>query len=967
VADPDLTSPQDSAAPRSGIRRRTFLAGGAVGATVLGLGLWRLRLEQPVPAAPLGYRAPVYGDWRDIYRKQWEWDAVVRGTHTSANCVSACAWNLFVKDGVVWREEQAAPYTASNQSVPDWNPRGCQKGACYSDLSTGPTRIQYPLKRAAERGGGRWKRISWDEALTEIAEELVDVLVERGGTGAVCEYGGHLDFGPSFAGTARFFRQIGVPITDSTGMVGDLPVGSTITLGEPMVGGSSDDWFRSDLLVLWAFNPSATRIPDAHFLQEARYRGGRVVVIAPDLNQSAVHADLWLPIKAGSDAALAMAACHVIVKEGLVDEQFVIEQTDLPFLVHRTTRRFLRESDLIEAGSDERFAIWDDEKQGIYWAPGCSGSDEATLSLPDDVSPGLRANAEIRLRDGSVSQLTTVFALLEEQLAEHTPERAEAITGIAASVIRHFAREFASAPAALILSSYGICKNYHSDLTQRAQILLTSLTGNHGRAGGGWRSGAYTGADGMALVGMQDDLSIPGLLWLGIESYRDPKEVENRFRGMFISSTLFHAVHGGLAEEQTKAEYGDPLLPEGAAPYLAEALEKGHFNIGPATDEPPPDVIINTCGNILRHARMGDRLRDGLFRRARLVVDVTFRMSETARSADIILPAAGWYEKVGLKYIPTYVPYVHLSDRAVEPLGESKPEWEIFGRLAEAVAAAARRRGASLIKGFRGDDCDLSKTFERYTDSGRFGPEDDEAVLMFILGVTAGTRGISIDDLRRQGGAIRLESLGANNGAGVHSPYSKDEPIVPLRDQVFGKKPYPTLTGRQQFYIDHPWFIKLEETLPTYKEPPAAGGRHPFTMTGGHTRWSIHAVWRDHALLLRLQRGEPVVFVNRQVADTRGIADHELVRIWNDLGDFRARVKLSGAIRPDQVHIFHARSRNWWAITDSCIGPTAITSRIRPIATRVSRSTGSRTERGREQEMHWIDSPRERQMVKAER
>lgn len=85
-----------------------------------------------------------------------------------------------------------------------------------------------------------------------------------------------------------------------------------------------------------------------------------------------------------------------------------------------------------------------------------------------------------------------------------------------------------------------------------------------------------------------------------------------------------------------------------------------------------------------------------------------------------------------------------------------------------------------------------------------------------------------------------------------------------------------------------------------------AGGTHPFVLTGGHTRWGIHAIWRDHPLMLRLQRGEPVVVVNERDAAERGIADHDRVRVWNDLASFTARAKLSGAIRHGQVHMFHA-------------------------------------------------------------
>jgi nitrate reductase alpha subunit len=68
-----------------------------------------------------------------------------------------------------------------------------------------------------------------------------------------------------------------------------------------------------------------------------------------------------------------------------------------------------------------------------------------------------------------------------------------------------------------------------------------------------------------------------------------------------------------------------------------------------------------------------------------------------------------------------------------------------------------------------------------------------------------------------------------------------------MRWFVEGKQPYPTLTGRQQFYVDHRWFLQLDEALPRYKAPPAAGGNYPLTLSGGHTRWSIHAMWRDRA------------------------------------------------------------------------------------------------------------------------
>lgn len=888
------------------LTRRKFVQGATAG--VLLLGLSNLTASARVAGSSrsvAGSEPPPYGDWRDVYRSQFSWDRVVRGSHTNTNCVSSCAWDLYVKEGIVWREEQAGGYEAAGSSTPDFNPRGCNKGACASDLLLGPSRLRHPMRRVGPRGSGRWRRIEWDEALEEIAQTLVDELSTRGGEGAICELGPNIDFGPNSAAPLRFFRQLGIPLTDSMAMIGDVAVGGTITLGTAHTDGSSDDWFRSDYLVLWMFNPGTTRIPDAHFLSEARYRGARIVSIAPDLNQSAIHADLWLDVAPGSDAALALSACQFILSENLFDRAYIAEQTDLPFLVRRDSGRFLRESDLVDGGSESRFAVWNEENGALAWAPGCEGDTRKQL-IERGLTPAISHSSKVKLASGAWVGVETVLDRLRRQLdRELTPDQGARITGVSAETIRRFAREFASAPSALILSQWGSCKHYHSDLIQRSQILLASLTGNLGRAGGGWRSGAFIALEGFGLLAMQEKLGLGSLALTFLRSKLWPKELPKEFASAYVSSTLFHAIHGGLGEAGGKPEYGDPMQTRDIGSVLREVVEKGQFPVSPPPTSMAPRVIVSIFGNVLRHARGYPKLRERLFDPARLVVDVNFRMSETGRHADLLLPAAGWYEKIGIKYVVSFVPYVTLADRAISPLAESLPEWEIFWRLAERIERIARERDLKPIRSWRGGEIDLRRASRAFSDEGRFGAEDQEAVLEFILRASS-TAGVTLTELRDKG-ATRLRSLGVPGGmAGIYSDYSPDEPIVPLRDMVEKKLPYPTLTGRQQFYIDHPWFLSLGEGLPTHKPSPKAGGDYPFTLTGGHTRWSIHAQWRDQRLMLRLQRGEPVVYLNPRDCATRGIADHDRIRVRNDLGEFVARAKLASAIRPGQAHIFHA-------------------------------------------------------------
>ncbi|HEB81356.1 MAG TPA: nitrate reductase, partial [Gammaproteobacteria bacterium] len=248
-----------------------------------------------------------YRSWEDFYRDEWTWDSVARSTH-SQNCTGSCSWNVYVKDGIIMREEQAADYPDIDPSYPNINPRGCQKGACYAaEYVNGDRRIKYPLIRTGERGEGRWRRASWDEALTLIADKVLDTI-ENHGPDALTFFSPIPAMSPvSFSAGVRLSHLLGGVVCSFYDWYCDLPPGSPITLGEQTDVAESTDWMNAKYMILWGSNPLQTRIPDAHFVTEAKYRGCKVLAIYPDYTSSAIRADQWFSVNPGTDAALALA------------------------------------------------------------------------------------------------------------------------------------------------------------------------------------------------------------------------------------------------------------------------------------------------------------------------------------------------------------------------------------------------------------------------------------------------------------------------------------------------------------------------------------------------------------------------------------------------------------------------------------------------------------------------------------
>jgi len=360
--------------------------------------------------------------WEDGYRKRWQHDKIVRSTH-GANCTGSCSWKIYVKGGIVTWETQQTDYPRTRPDLPNHEPRGCARGASYSWYMYSGNRVKYPLVRARllklwrearasqtpvkawasivtdpkkrsaytrKRGSGGFVRATWDE-VNEIIGAANAYTVKAHGPDRIA------GFSPipamsmvSYAAGARYLSLVGGVCLSFYDWYCDLPPASPQTWGEQTDVPESADWYNSGFLILWGSNVPQTRTPDAHFYTEARYRGAKSVVICPDYSEASKFGDMWISVKQGTDAALAMAMGHVILREFHIDRQatyfrdYVRQYTDMPMLVRLVRdkngklipERLLRASDftgtLGEANNPDWKTVAYDETSGEIVVP--SGS-----------------------------------------------------------------------------------------------------------------------------------------------------------------------------------------------------------------------------------------------------------------------------------------------------------------------------------------------------------------------------------------------------------------------------------------------------------------------------------------------------------------------------------------------------------------------------------------------------------------
>ncbi|KAA0264769.1 dimethylsulfoxide reductase subunit A [Hafnia alvei] len=362
----------------------------------------------------------------------------------TVNCGSRCPLRMHVVDGEIKYVE--TDNTGDDKYEGLHQVRACLRGRSMRRRVYNADRLKYPMKRVGARGEGKFKRISWEEAFDTIAASMQHIIKDYGNEAIYLNYGtGTLggtmtrSWPPGSTLIARLMNCCGGYLNHygdySTAQIAE---GLNYTYGGWADGNSPSDIENSKLVVLFGNNPGETRMSGGgvtYYLEQARQKSdARMIIIDPRYNDTgAGREDEWVPIRPGTDAALASALAYVMINEDLVDQPFLDKY--------------------------------------------CVGYDEKTMPA------GAPANGHYKayiLGEGT------------DGIAK-TPEWASKITGIPADKIIKLGREIGAAKPAYISQGWGPQRHSNGELASRAISMLAILTGNVGINGGnsGAREGSY--------------------------------------------------------------------------------------------------------------------------------------------------------------------------------------------------------------------------------------------------------------------------------------------------------------------------------------------------------------------------------------------------------------------------------------------------------------------------------------------
>jgi anaerobic selenocysteine-containing dehydrogenase len=697
-----------------------------------------------------------------------------------------------------------------------------------------PDRLTRPLKRAGKRGEGKWREISWDEAFDLIEEKMTGIREKFGPESAVFCMGTGRDISPWLCMLAYAYGSPNVMFALSGNACYSPRIAAVETvLGDYCVPDAAQ-WLEKryddpayrlpKCVVIWGYNIPNT-CPDnifGHWFIDLMKRGTEIVCVDPRLTWFSSRAKHWLRLRPGTDGALAMAFLHVIINEGLYDHDFVEKWTNAPFLVRKDTGKLLRAVELGIDGSQDDFVVWDSAQQRTaVWESG------RAEYRPGNPRPALSGRFTVDLAHGKQVDCFTVWDAFRAEVDQYPPERVSEITRVPKNEIRAAARFFAESKPASI--HWGLPIDSTPGITPTAQAItaLWCLTGNLDIPGGNVIARNAFGCVSYALPGAE------GVIRLSSREADRPR----------IGTDRYGPFRKFIWRCQTDATL-EQIFSEKPYPVKALWIQTGNLVAGIGFE---PKKWVEALKKI------------------DFVAAVDLFMTPTTQFADVVLPAATFLEKDGVR--SWWVPLQSIN-KALSVEG-CKPDVEINFELARRFDPNLRWQSVE----------------ELYDDILR-------------------NSGMSFRELRQKVWALPPEG-------DPSAPYRRHEKGLLRKD---GRPGFETSSGKMELYsvLREEWGL---EPLPHYEEPPFTpvsrpdlAKEYPLILSTGRRSFAYFNA--EHRMIpwLRELDPDPTVEIHPDTAGALGIADGDWVWIENWLGKQKFKAKVTLAVLPDMVMAAHG----WW-------------------------------------------------------
>ena len=743
---------------------------------------------------------------------------------------------------------------SGNRTTARWDPRVCQKGLALTRRFYGDRRVNQCMVRAGfkqwveegfPRGGdGRpperyfqrardeWVRVSHDEAAGIVAAALQNIAETYSGeegmqrlrdqhydeaviekTAGVGVQTMKFRGGMPLLGMTRVFGMYrmansmalldskirGVGPDEAVGGKGfdnyswhtDLPPGHPMVTGQQTIDFDLSAVEHCKTCVVWGMNWITTKMPDAHWLTEARLKGVRIVVIACEYSATCSKADDVLVVRPGVSPALSLGFCNVIFKEKLYDRQYVNQWTDLPILVRMDSLQYLRAQDVFGGAKEpltntrvlaenesmpppaahDKIIVpeamrldWGDY---VWWDADADEPRKLTRDMvgknSNVTNPKLEGEIEVTLANGETVRCRPAFDLIQEYAAHFDPKTTEEMTWAPASAVESLARLFAKDPGTTLFAvGMGPNQFFNNDNKDRTQFLLAALTGNIGKIGG--NIGSYAGNYRVALFN-------------GCPQYinEDPFDIEldpakpSRVRQYWRAESAHYYNH-----EDHPLRVGNKLLT-GAS----------------HVPTPTKSLWFANANSILGNVKWHYNTVVNALPKIEMIAVQEWWWSTSCEWADVVFGVDSWAE----------LKHADMTASVTNPflsIFPKTPLKRIFNTIGDIdVLALVGSKLADLT-----DD-------QRFNDYWKFVREDrTDVYLQRILDASSNSRGFQIGDLQRkaeEGIPAILESRTSPKAVGY--------------EQVYDSRPWYTKSGRLEFYREEAEFIAAGENLPVHREP----------------------------------------------------------------------------------------------------------------------------------------------------